>query len=130
MLFSTKAEYGLRAIIKIAQAEKEKPLSLSQISKEEGISLAYLEKIVGTLKKAGLVKSIRGASGGYSLAKPVDKISVKDIVSALEGSLSPTRCSLLKFSCGHKNCCAKKVWHVLEENIEKTLEGLKLKDVI
>ena len=131
MKFSTKSEYGLRALISLAKHQKEQPYSLAKIAKEQKISLAYLERLFAKLKKADLVKSAKGMKGGYSLVKPASKISVKEILTALEGSLSPYLCAsfgnLCKLNC---DCSVKIVWHKLEEAMNKTLESIKLKDLI
>ena len=76
MIFSTRSTYGLRAIINLAKQQKFGNVSLSVIAKQENISLKYLEKLFASLKKAGLVKSVKGATGGYLLAKDSKKITV------------------------------------------------------
>ena len=82
----------MRAMIDLAQNESEEAVSISSIAARQNISESYLEQLVGKLKKAGLVSSIRGAQGGYVLAKKPDEISVGDILRALEGDLSPIDC--------------------------------------
>jgi len=86
MRLTTKSRYGTRMILDIALNAHNKPVRLSEISRRQGISLKYLEKLVRELKKAGLVKSIRGPYGGYMLDRPTKDISVGDIVRVLEGS--------------------------------------------
>ncbi|MCX6746122.1 MAG: Rrf2 family transcriptional regulator [Candidatus Parcubacteria bacterium] len=130
MKFSTKSEYGLRALISLAKHQKEQPFSLAKIAKEQKISLAYLERLFAKLKKANLVKSAKGMKGGYSLAKPVSKISVKEILIALEGKLSPYICSDLNNICKVSFCSVKVVWQKLENSMNKTLESIKLSDLI
>ena len=87
MKLSTKGRYGLRALIDLAQYSKDAPVSIMSISSRQELSERYLEQLMSMLKKAGLMKSIRGAAGGYILAKPADEISVGDVLRALEGSL-------------------------------------------
>ena len=87
MKLSTKGRYGLRAIVDLARFSEEEPVSISSISAREDISEGYLEQLMALLKKAGLVKSIRGAAGGYVLARPAGQISVGDVLRALEGRL-------------------------------------------
>ena len=89
MKISTKGRYGLRALIDLAQYSEIEPVSISSIATRQGISERYLEQLMTLLKKAELIKSIRGAAGGYVLAKPVEEISVGDVLRALEGSLEP-----------------------------------------
>ena len=88
MKISTKGRYGLRAVIDIAIHGENEPVSLSDIAIRQDISISYLEQLIAKLKKAHIVTSIRGAKGGYSLAAPMNKISVGDILRALEGDLS------------------------------------------
>ena len=86
MKLSTKGKYGLRAMIDLARYSEKEPVSIGSVAARQGISERYLEQLVALLKKAGLVKSIRGASGGYVLEKKPSEISVGDILRALEGS--------------------------------------------
>ncbi len=132
MMFSTKSEYGLRALVNLAKNQGQEPYSLAKIAKQEKISLAYLERLFARLKKAKLVVSAQGVNGGYKLAKPVSKISVKDIFTALEGSLAPYICAGLGGLCGQKSCdCQTKiVWQKLDQGISKTLSSIKLSDLI
>ena len=97
MKLSTKGRYGLRAMIDLARYSEEEPVSIGSIAMRQGISERYLEQLVAKMKKAGLVKSIRGASGGYVLAKDSSEISVGDILRALEGSLEPVKCAAFFF---------------------------------
>ena len=90
---STKGRYGLRALIDLAQYSEQTPVSITSISSRQDLSERYLEQLMSMLKKAGLVRSVRGAGGGYVLAKPADQISVGDVLRALEGSLEPVDCA-------------------------------------
>ena len=130
MKFSTKSEYGLRALISLAKHQKEQPYSLAKIAKEQKISLAYLERLFAKLKKANLVKSAKGMKGGYSLVKPANRISVKEILIALEGKLSPYICSDLNNICKVHLCSVKFVWQKLEDSMNKTLESIKLSQLV
>ena len=93
MKISTKGRYGLRAFIDLACYGAEEPVSISSISARQEISERYLEQLMAKLKKAGLVKSIRGAGGGYRLAKDAAEVSVGDVLRALEGDLEPATCA-------------------------------------
>ena len=93
MKLSTKGRYGLRAMIDLARYSEVEPVSINSIAARQNISERYLEQLVALLRKAGLVKSIRGATGGYILAKDAAEISVGDILRALEGSLEPVKCA-------------------------------------
>ena len=100
MKLSTKGRYGLRALIDLAQNSTEEPVSITSIAERQEISERYLEQLMSKLKKSGIVKSIRGAAGGYILARPMEEISVGDILRALEGSLDPVDCAgLLEEGC-------------------------------
>jgi Rrf2 family protein len=90
---STKSTYALKALIDLARFSSTKPERLSNIAERQQIPLPYLEQIFSKLKKAGLVEAIRGPQGGYKLSRPVNEISLADIVTVLEGPLQPVMCS-------------------------------------
>ena len=92
MIFTTKAEYGVRLLVELGRNEQSSPVSLKAIAEAEGLPLAYLERIVALLKKAGLVESTRGAHGGYRLARPAEDIHMDEAVFALEGAVAPMSC--------------------------------------
>ena len=95
MMFSTRAEYGVRVMVELARrgADDERGcVSLAEIADGDGLPLAYLEHLAARLRKAGLVESRRGARGGYLLARPADEISMAEVVEALEGSIAPIEC--------------------------------------
>jgi len=123
MQFSTKAEYGLRAVIVLAKTYP-KLKSITEISREEKISAKYLEQIFGVLRRNKIVNSYKGKNGGYTLAKNPSKLSVVDIVEALEGSLAPMKCQRPK--CINAKCPSKKVWVKLGKEIKKTLKNIKI----
>jgi Rrf2 family cysteine metabolism transcriptional repressor len=92
MMFSTKAEYGVRVMVELARRAGEGPIALAEIAEHDGLPLAYLEHLVARLRKAGLVDSRRGSRGGYLLARPASKITMAEVVEALEGSIAPIEC--------------------------------------
>ena len=93
MMFSTKAEYGVRVMAHLAGTDAAtSPISLGSIAEAEGLPLAYLEHLVQRLRKAGLVESRRGAHGGYTLARPAGEITMAEVVAALEGEIAPIEC--------------------------------------
>ena len=110
MKLSTKGRYGLRALIDLALYSETEPVSINTIAERQGLSERYLEQLMALLKKNGIVKSIRGASGGYSLAKPASEISVGDILRALEGNLEPVDCGGLnpEEGCSASGTCVTK----------------------
>jgi Rrf2 family protein len=129
MKFSTKAEYGLRAIIRLAKNKGKEPYPLARIAKEENISLAYLERLIAKLKRAGLVLSTKGLKGGYQLTKKPKEIKISEVLTALEGSLAPYYCLDINL-CRERACSTKKVWLKLQEQIIKTLNSITLADLI
>lgn len=115
MRLTTKSRYGTRLILDLGVYGAEKPVPLGDVSKRQNISLKYLEQLTVKLKKAGLIKSLRGASGGHMLAKPADKISIGQIVRTLEGQTQITDCAEdQKNTCGVCNkagdCLSRWVW--------------------
>ena len=135
MKLSTKGRYGLRAMIDLAKnSEQEEAVSISSVAARQHISESYLEQLVARLKKAGLLKSIRGAQGGYILAKGPDEISVGDILRALEGDLSPIDCPALTSEGGgceqSGSCASKYVWQRLNDGINEIVDEIKLSTLI
>ena len=86
MKLSTRAKYGLKALIDLGLYSEKEAVSLQSIAGRQNISVSYLEQLMALLKKAGLVKSVRGAAGGYFLGRPAEEISVGDILRVLEGA--------------------------------------------
>ena len=140
MKLSTRGRYALRAMIDLAQNQCNnlKPISLRDISLRQEISLQYLEQLFNKLKKANLVKSIRGAGGGYLLTKEVERINAGDIIRAVEGPIILVNCILagenikknLPKKCKKIEDCAIRV--LLEEvtqQINQTLDANSLKDL-
>lgn len=133
MKISTKGRYGLRAMIDIAQYSEIEPVSISNIAVRQGISEGYLEQLMMKLKKAGLIQSIRGAGGGYILARDVADISVGDVLRALEGSLEPVECSANSpnESCeAAGSCVTKYVWQKINDSINRTVDEMKMKELV
>ncbi len=133
MRISTKGRYGLRALIDLAQYSEIEPVSINSIATRQGISERYLEQLMTLLKKAGIVKSIRGAGGGYVLTKSMDSISVGDVLRALEGSLEPVECAAFsdEASCeASGGCVTKYVWKRIHESINKTVDEISLEQLV
>ncbi|MFH0840145.1 MAG: Rrf2 family transcriptional regulator [Candidatus Omnitrophota bacterium] len=133
MSISTKSTYGIRAMFELALHHGANPISVTYISKKENISVPYLEQLLNKLRRKGLVKSIRGPAGGYVLAKAPAKITVGEIVMALDGDITPVHCaSSAKPSKACKmidRCVTKTVWKKLKDALDKTLNGVSLKDL-
>ena len=133
MKLSTKGRYGLRALIDLAQYSEETPVSITSISKRQDISERYLEQLMSMLKKAGIVKSIRGANGGYILARDAKEISVGEVLRALEGSLEPVECAGLESEdgCSASDICVTKyVWKRINESINQAVDEMKLEQLV
>lgn len=133
MKLSTKGRYGLRALIDLARYSESEPVSISNIAARQDISERYLEQLVALLKRAGLVKSIRGASGGYVLAKNADEISVGDVLRALEGSLEPVKCAAFYSEGGcmaADSCVTKYVWQKINDSINETVDRIMLDELV
>src|ERR671932_1583095 len=94
MIFTTKAEYGVRLLIQLGLQGGDQPVSLKAVADAENLPLAYLERIAALLKRAGLVEATRGAHGGYVLARPAEEITMDEAVLALEGAIAPMDCFL------------------------------------
>ena len=134
MRITTKSRYGTRLIIDLALNIDKGPVKLSEISKRQGISLKYLEKLIKKLKQTGFVKSVRGPNGGYMLAKPMKNISVGDIVKVLEGSDSITDCSDKENACGvctrAGECITQWIWMEASDAMFKKLNSFKLDKLV
>lgn len=115
----------------LAMNTNQGPLQLSEISEREGISEKYLGQIVIHLRASGLVNSVRGAQGGYYLAKSPDDISILQIVECLEGDLSIVDCTDHPEGCCREGqCAAVEIWKLLSEKIRETLKDLSLADMV
>lgn len=131
MKISTRGRYALRLMIFLAKQEENKVVSLKDISKEEDISLKYLEQIVSILSKQKLILSIRGAKGGYCLLKPAEEYKVGDILKIVEGSICPVACLEDNENCSRKGQCSTiKLWKGLDKVISEYLNAYTLKDLV
>lgn len=131
MRISTRTRYGTRLMLNLGLHYGKGPVLLKDIAKEEDISEKYLSQIIIPLKSAGLVRSIRGAHGGYMLAKEPSQITLKEIVGILEGDLSFVECVKNPSVCNRTTLCTtRKIWNHLEEKIQEVLNRIKLSDLI
>lgn len=133
MKLSTKGRYGLRALIDLALYSESEAVSVQSIAKRQNISDSYLEQLVRKMKKEGLIVSIRGAQGGYKLAKPAEEISVGDVLRALEGNLNAVTCGddQEKGHCqGSDLCVARIVWERINESIKDVVDSIKLSELV
>lgn len=132
MILSTKGRYGLKAMFVLALNEGKGPIPLKQVAKEQHISEQYLEQLMSTLKKAKLVKSVRGAQGGYLLYRDAQTISVGDVIRVLEGPMVPSECVADEdSSCDNADfCVTKEVWEKMKSSINSVIDGITLKDMV
>ena len=129
MKFSTRDRYALRLMVELANRPNDL-IPLKDISDKQRISLKYLEQIVTPLAKAGLVSSVRGAQGGYRLARPAGEITSGEILRAVEGSTAPVACDGIDNSCTRSDLCSTvKFWRGLDEVIENYVDGVTLADL-
>jgi Rrf2 family transcriptional regulator, cysteine metabolism repressor len=145
MLFSTKAEYGVRLMVELGRRSPgdpdhgDGPVALSTVAEAETLPLSYLEHLVAKLREAGLVTSVRGAHGGYRLARPASEIEMLDVVQALEGPIAPMECfndmREGRVLCSHESdgdraCATKLLWTRVHGGITKALAGTTLADLV
>jgi len=131
MKLSTKSRYGTRLLLDLAENDGDNFVQLKEISKRQGISLKYLEQIIIPLKKACLVESSRGASGGYRLARPPDRISVGEIVAILEGRKALTHCENDPEACERsESCSVRNLWKEATQALYDKLNGVVLSDLV
>ena len=149
MMFSTKAEYGVRVMVELArrggtaEGASGDPISLAEIAEHDGMPLAYLEHLVARLRKAGLVDSRRGSRGGYLLARAATEITMAEVVEALEGSIAPIECISQSADgsivCSRESdragshshvCPTKLLWTRVRGAIVHTLQDTTLADLV
>ena len=131
MRLTTKGQYAVRAMAALAGHKEGRPVSLKDISNEEGISLAYLEQLFVKLRKGNIVRSVRGPGGGYVLAKDPSDISVGEVISVVEEPLNPVAC-LDDDSSGcarSDSCMTQKVWKGLGERIKEFLNSITIEEL-
>ena len=131
MRLSTRGRYGTRLMFEFALHYGEGYIQLGDVAKRQGISEKYLSKLVLPLKASGFINSARGFKGGYSLARKPETITLREIVEALEGRITPVDCVMDEALCGQSNNCPTRfVWCELAETIQESLNGISLKDLV
>lgn len=131
MKLSTKGKYGVKALFELAMHEGAGPQSLKAIAERQGLSEHYLEQLAGPLRKAGLIASVRGAQGGYVLARPASKITVGDVIRVLEGPVGYTDCTTEgeSMSCA-AGCPIHGVWEKVTQQIIAVIDSITLQDLV
>lgn len=132
MKLSTKGRYGLKAMFDLAMHYGKDPISLTQISERQNVSVNYLEQLITPLRKAGLVKSVRGAQGGYILAKSPVEITVGEVLVLLEGSLAPSDCvkDLLEPCSQAEFCATRMIYEKIKKSIDDVVYSISLQDMV
>ena len=130
MKLSTRARYGIRASLELACNYGKGPLQIKIIAQRQEISIKYLEQLMAILKSAGFVRSIRGAKGGYVLAKPPNQVKLSDIFNALEGPIVTVECLESDEYCARAaDCVARELWSKVQQAVVGVLESVTLEDL-
>lgn len=139
MIFTTKAEYGVRLLVELGRQDLDSPVSLKAIAEAESLPLGYLEHVVALLRKADLVESRRGARGGYRLARPAEMITMDQVVLALEGEIAPMDCFVeeceRRVSCSHltdggAGCATRMLWTRVQDAVVDALRRTTLAELV
>ena len=133
MKLTTKGRYAVMAMADLASNTNSEPISLREISLRQNISIAYLEQIFIKLKKRKLVKSLRGATGGYLLEKPASEIKISNIIFAVDEEVKMLNCKKnSKKGCNNKSskCITHNLWDELDQHIHQFFEKVKLQDLV
>lgn len=141
MKVSTKGRYGLLAMFDLAFYGQDQPVPLKQVAERQGLSEPYLEQLFGPLRKAGLVRSVRGPQGGYLLARPAQEVTAGDVIRVLEGPIAPVECvnperagdpaGAARDCCGRpERCATADVWARLGAAVTGVLDGVTLADLV
>lgn len=132
MKLSTRAEYGIRVLVALAHAGDDRPTSLAGIAKADKLPHAYIEQLVGALRRAGIVTATRGHSGGYRLARPAEEITLIDAVRALDGPILEMPCAgpdNLEVCVRPQDCSVHEVFERLHDSLSGTLSATTLAEV-
>ena len=129
MKLSSKSRYGLNAMYQLALENSKEYISLTELSKRTNVTQPYLEKVMGTLKKKGLIDANRGVQGGYKLNIAPKEITIGQILRALENDLVFSDCAR-SGKCNNFNCPNKGIFHVIYDRLNSVLDELTLQDMI
>ncbi|MFZ5916970.1 MAG: RrF2 family transcriptional regulator [Chloroflexota bacterium] len=134
MRFTAREQYGLRAMVELARRYGDGPVPLSEVSEIQGLSQSYLEQVIAPLRQSGLLKSWRGASGGYALAHRPEAITVGDVIRVLDGDIVPMTCVTDDDSCTppcarEGQCATRDIWLTVRAQLARTLDSTTLADL-
>ncbi|HPD01045.1 MAG TPA: Rrf2 family transcriptional regulator [Acetivibrio sp.] len=133
MKLTTKGRYGVKAMLDLALQSNGEPVSLKSIAERQYISENYLEQLFAILKKSGLVKSVRGAQGGYLLVQSPENVTIGSILRSLEGSLAPVDCVLEEdpVKCDRfDSCIIKLLWEKIRDGLNSVVDSITLADLV
>ncbi|MDA8389170.1 MAG: Rrf2 family transcriptional regulator [Gammaproteobacteria bacterium] len=130
MKLTTKGRYAVTAMLDLAVHQQETTVALGDIAARQGISLSYLEQLFAKLRRKGLVSSVRGPGGGYSLGLPASGISVAQIIMAINEDIDATRCRGEENCHGEERCLTHQLWTELSRRIYEFLDGITLADLV
>ena len=131
MKLSTKGRYGIHAMYDLAQYGSETPQPIKSIAERQNIPEAYLEQLIGQLRRSGLVKSVRGAQGGYLLSRSPAEITVGEVLRTLEGELAVVDCLMEEDACQRAcSCPTRVVWKKLRDGVNQIVDGITLQDML
>ncbi len=130
MKLTTKGRYAVTAMLDLALHFDKGAVTLADIARRQGISLSYLEQLFAKLRRSGLVDSVRGPGGGYNLAMPPSKITVAEIIVAINENIDATRCGGEKNCHGDQTCLTHQLWEDLSAQIHNFLSGITLADLV
>ena len=131
MKLSTRTRYAMRAVLELANNYGKGPLQTRVIAQNQDISTKYLEQIMAALKSMGLIRSQRGAKGGYILANPPEKIKLSDVFDVFEGPVVTVECVADDKYCKKSpDCIARHIWLEVQQAVRNVLQSMTLQDVI
>ncbi|HYW04545.1 MAG TPA: Rrf2 family transcriptional regulator [Gammaproteobacteria bacterium] len=130
MKLTTRGRYAVTAMLDLALHQGEGPVCLSDVARRQSISLSYLEQLFGPLRREGLVRSTRGPSGGYRLAREGGDISIARIINAVDEPIDPTRCGGARNCQDEQSCLTHELWAELGDHIRSFLEHTTLADLM
>ena len=130
MRLTTKGRFAVTAMVDLAMRHGKGPVTLAGISERQDISLSYLEQLFGKLRRHSLVDSVRGPGGGYTLAKPLDMVSVADIIRAVDEPMDATQCGGKENCRDEHRCMTHDLWVSLNEKIYEYLDSVTLGDLV
>ena len=130
MRLTTKGRFAVTAMLDLAMHGGKRPVTLAGISQRQSISLSYLEQLFGKLRRHTLVESVRGPGGGYTLARELGKVSVADIVIAVDEPLDATQCGGKENCKDEQRCMTHDLWSTLNDKMYEYLDSVKLSDLV